>query len=76
MDIIGPGRAWLGQTATAPPHWFLGGWQIAGVTLFQTGRRFTPSFTGLDPSNTNVVGGRPDRIANGNPSKSQRTIER
>jgi hypothetical protein len=72
---IGTGRAWLGQVR-GPVSWIVGGWQIAGVTLFQTGRRFTPSFTGLDPSNTNVVGGRPDRIANGNLPKSQRTIDR
>jgi hypothetical protein len=54
----------------------LSGWQFAGITLLQTGQRFTPSFSGRDPSNTNVVGGRPDRIANGALPKSQRTIDR
>jgi len=72
---IGPGRAWLGQIR-GPAAWVLGGWQFAGITLFQTGQRFTPSFTGRDPSNTNVVGGRPDRIANGNLPKSERTLSR
>jgi hypothetical protein len=72
---VGPGRAWLGQIR-GPASWIVGGWQIAGVTLLQTGRRFTPSFTGRDPSNTNVVGGRPDRLANGNLPHSQRTIDR
>jgi hypothetical protein len=43
--------------------------------LFQTGQRFTPTFTGRDPSNTNTVGGRPDRIANGNLPKGERTID-
>ena len=32
------------------------------VTL-QTGQWFTPIFDGFDPSNTNTIGGRPDRIA-------------
>ena len=54
----------------------VGGWRLAGVTLLQTGQRFTPTFTGRDPSNTNTVGGRPDRIANGNLPKSERTIGR
>jgi len=72
---VGAGRAWLGA-ARGPLNWIAGGWQIAGVTLFQTGQRFTPSFTGRDVSNTNVVGGRPDRIANGNLPHPERTIDR
>src|SRR5262249_55509906 len=38
--------------------------------------RFTPTFSGVDPSNTQTVGGRPDRIANGNLPSEQRTISR
>jgi hypothetical protein len=72
---IGPGRAWLASLQGPLAH-VLGGWQFAGITLLQTGQRYTPSFSGRDPSNTNVVGGRPDRIANGSLPKSQRTIDR
>jgi hypothetical protein len=72
---FGPGRRWLKGWHGAPVH-IMGGWQIAGITVFQTGQRFTTSFTGRDPSNTNTVGGRPDRIANGNLPKDQRTVDR
>ena len=41
----------------------------------ETGQFFTPSFSGSDPSNTNTVGGLPDRIANGNLPAGQRTLE-
>jgi hypothetical protein len=34
------------------------------------------AFTGRDPSDTNTVGGRPDRIGNGNLPKGERTIGR
>ena len=72
---FGAGQKWLGNWRGATGH-IVGGWRIAGVTLFQTGQRFTPTFTGRDPSNTSTVGGRPDRIANGNLPKDQRTIDR
>ncbi len=72
---IGPGRRWLSQWHGVPGH-IIGGWQISGVTLLQTGQRFTPSFSGRDVSNTNTLSGRPDRIANGNLPKDQRTLNR
>lgn len=72
---IGPGRAWLGQLH-GPLAQIIGGWQFSGIALLQTGQRFTPSFSGRDISNTNVVGGRPDRVANGNLPGSERTIDR
>lgn len=72
---FGRGRKWLAN-ARGPAGLIVGGWRIAGVTLLQTGQRFTPTFAGRDPSNTNTIGGRPDRIANGNLPKNQRTIHR
>jgi hypothetical protein len=42
---------------------FLGGWRLSTVVTLQTGQWFTPVFDGFDPSNTNTIGGRPDRIA-------------
>ena len=53
----------------------IGGWEMAWTAVAQSGQWFTPSFSGSDPSNTNTIGGRPDRIANGNLS-SDRTIQR
>ena len=41
----------------------LGGWRLSTVVTLQTGQWFTPTFDGFDPSNTNTIGGRPDRIA-------------
>ena len=41
----------------------LGGWRISTLVTLQTGQWFTPYFDGFDPSNTNTIGGRPDRIA-------------
>ena len=41
----------------------IGGWRLSSVVTVQTGQFFTPRFDGFDPSNTNTLGGRPDRIA-------------
>jgi hypothetical protein len=41
----------------------LGGWRLSTVVTLQTGQWFTPVFDGFDTSNTNTIGGRPDRIA-------------
>ncbi|MGH8248976.1 MAG: TonB-dependent receptor domain-containing protein, partial [Gammaproteobacteria bacterium] len=61
---VGKGRHFL----SAMPGWanqVLGGWEMIGVAYLQTGNWFTPVFSGSDPSNTNTVGGRPDRVASG-----------
>ena len=72
---FGPKRRYMNQVHPVLGHIF-GGWQITGVLLLQTGQRFTPSFTGFDPSNTQNVGGRPDRVGNGNLPKDERTLAR
>lgn len=54
------------------------GWQVSGITLFQSGAFLTPTFSGTDPSGTGVlVRGvtttqRPDRVGNGNLSNPTR----
>ncbi len=53
-----------------------GGWTASTILTAQTGQFFNPTFSGFDTSGTNVVGGRPDRINNGNLPTSQRTIDR
>ena len=40
----------------------IGGWRLSTVVTLQSGQFFTPSFAGLDVSNTNTIGGRPDVV--------------
>jgi hypothetical protein len=47
-------------------NWVIGGWQVSGITSFLTGAVLSPSFSGVDPANTNQFSGRPDRIGDGN----------
>jgi hypothetical protein len=54
----------------------LGGWQLSGSYVAQTGDFLTPTFSGSDPSNTQTFGGIPDRIGNGNLPTGERSIER
>ncbi len=44
----------------------LGGWQVNGITTMLSGELLSPGFSGVDPTNTNQFGGRPDRIGDGN----------
>jgi hypothetical protein len=70
----GEGKPWLNQGGLK--HVF-GDWVLTGNILTQTGEFLTPSFAGgRDPSNTNTIGGRPDRICDGNLPKSERTLQR
>jgi len=62
---FGRGQKLLGD----PPrvaNALLGGWQLNGITTMYSGAFVSPSFSGVDPANTNQFGGRPDRIADGN----------
>jgi hypothetical protein len=53
----------------------VGGWNLQTISIFSTGVFFSPAFSGSDPSNTNTVGGLPDRIADGNLPTSRRTFD-
>ncbi|MGE5646623.1 MAG: carboxypeptidase regulatory-like domain-containing protein [Acidobacteriota bacterium] len=55
--LAGSSRRWVNAVA--------GGWSLSSFILLQTGSYFTPSFSGSDPANTGVSGGRPDRVGNG-----------
>ena len=70
---VGRKRKFLSR-APAAINEALGGWQIYWIAYFETGRYFTPKFAGSDPSNTNTVGGLPDRVCNGNLPAGERTI--
>jgi Carboxypeptidase regulatory-like domain/TonB dependent receptor-like, beta-barrel len=54
----------------------LGGWQTSWNVNLQSGQYFHPTFAGRDPSNTNTIGGRPDRIGDGNIATGERTLSR
>jgi hypothetical protein len=75
---FGPNRKWLsawrGANLRGVMGQVIGGWNLTGISVLQTGQRFTPMFSGVDPSNTRTLGGRPDRIANGNLPTDQRSL--
>jgi hypothetical protein len=62
---FGRGQRFL-STAPSIVHHMLGGWQTNWTAVIQKGQYFTPSFAGYDPSGTGTIGGRPDRVGNGN----------
>jgi hypothetical protein len=72
---FGQGKKFGSSLPRALNH-VVGNWTVAGTYVWQTGTYFTPGFDGVDPSNTNRRNGRPDRIADGNLSSDQRTLER
>jgi hypothetical protein len=72
---VGRGKKFLGN-APAAVDLLLGGWTMSTISYFGSGFYFSPAFSGSDPSNTNTVGGLPDRIANGNLPGDQRTYTR
>jgi hypothetical protein len=71
---VGAGRRYL--NTSGPLNWILGGWQLTALYTVQTGEYLTPAFAGSDPSNTNTLGGIPDRVGNGTLPSSERTIAR
>jgi len=71
---VGRGKRLLNRSGVL--DWVLGGWQTSATYIAQTGEYFTPTFSGVDTSNTNVIGGVADRIGNGNLPDDQRTIDR
>ena len=70
---LGRGHALLANVPVAVDR-VVGGWQLYWIAYMETGQFFSPSFSGSDPSNTNTVGGLPDRISNGNLPSGQRNI--
>lgn len=61
----------FGSTIARPLDFFIGGWQLAGITTMLTGRRLSPAYSNADPAGTGQVSGRPDRIADGNLDSSK-----
>jgi hypothetical protein len=71
----GRGQRFLSD-APAVVDQILGGWKLQTISYLASGKYFSPSFSGADPSGTNTSGGLPDRICDGNFPPDQRTIER
>jgi len=72
---IGRGRKFLNSAPDIVDR-VLGGWTTSTISYLTTGFFFAPSFSGSDPSNTNTVGGLPDRIGNGNLPGGERSYTR
>ena len=70
---FGPGRPYL-SSLRGVGRILASGWTLSSALSAQTGTWFNPTFAGFDVSNTNTVGGRPDRIASGALPTGERTI--
>jgi hypothetical protein len=70
---FGPGKRWFSEMRGVP-KFLIGGWSLTAMLMTDTGLYFNPVFSGYDVSNTNTIGGRPDRIADGNLPKSERSV--
>ena len=72
---FGKGQRWLSSGSAL--NGFVGGWQLAGVTILQSGPFLTPYQQSVDPANTNIlttVGqARPDRLSGVSVYAPQRT---
>ncbi len=71
---VGRGRRLLNRPGLV--NQVLGGWELTTTLIGQTGEYLTPTFSGADPSNTNTLGGRPDRLRDGNLSGGERSLVR
>ena len=72
---FGKGKQFL-STAPAIVDYAFGGWRLTWITMYTSGQFYSPAFSGSDPSNTNTVGGLPDRICDGNLSSGERSLDR
>lgn len=72
---FGKGQQWLNGGGVL--NAVVGGWQLAGVTILQSGPFLTPYQSSVDPANTNILTtigqARPDQLQNISPYAAQRT---
>ncbi len=66
---FGKGKKWVNGGGVL--NQVVGGWQVGGITYLRTGAPFSLSFTATQPG---WMGGRPDQIASGVLSRSERSI--
>jgi len=71
---FGHGQRWLSHGALS--NIVAGGWQLAGVTILQSGPFLTPTEQTVDPANTNILTtigkARPDQLINVSPYAAHR----
>lgn len=73
---VGRGRRYL-SAANAALDAIVGGWRLSSLFYYDTGRFFTPTFTGADPSATGTTGTqRADRVGSGILPANERTADR
>jgi hypothetical protein len=72
---VGRGKQFL-SNAHPVVDYVLGGWIVSWLTYLESGEWLTPTYSGWDPANTNTTSGPPDRIADGNLPKDERTMQR
>jgi len=61
-----PRNQWMNQVLYEIPfakNKLWGGWQVSALVNLSSGHFLNPQFAGSDPSNTNTVGGRPDKLS-------------
>jgi hypothetical protein len=72
---FGHGQRWLAEGGLV--NAVAGGWQLAGVTILQSGPFLTPYEQTVDPANTNILTtigqARPDQLSSVSPFAPQRT---
>jgi hypothetical protein len=69
---FGAGRRYLSEAS--PLRWIAGNWELAGITVLQSGFPFTVTTTG-SPTNTGV-GGRADVVPGVNPKPESQSLQR
>ena len=72
---VGRGRKHLINIPRAA-DFLVGGWTVGTISYMASGFFYSPSYSGSDPSNTNTIGGLPDRIADGNLGSGDRNYSR
>lgn len=72
---VGKGQPFF-ATMPAAANYMLGGWRLTTISMLTSGQFYSPGYAGSDPSNTNTVGGLPDRICDGNLPRGERSVAR
>jgi hypothetical protein len=69
---VGKGKAFGANLPTALNH-VVGGWRLSSIFIAGSGNFLTPGYSGYDAAGIGILGGRPDRIADGNLPSEQRS---
>lgn len=72
---VGRGRGFGAGLPDVLNH-VIGGWQMTGILNLGSGNWLTPGYSGYDATGTGLLGGRPDRIGDGNLPSGQRRASR